>query len=146
MKKVKKAFTLIELLIVVAIIGILATVVILNVAGARAKAAQARAKDDTNTVFKAVQTCIADGGTKNASGYTAGGSICTGSPESQTAATYPTTPPSNWTYSQHSGEIEYMDAAEIAGTGASNAKKAITCDSTGCSQNKTGSFDTSSWY
>jgi len=55
-------FTLIELLIVVAIIGILATVVILNVAGARAKATNAKIKDDLTSVFKASELFRAEGG------------------------------------------------------------------------------------
>ena len=54
-------FTLIELLIVVAIIGILATVVILNVSGAREKAVSVKIKSDLNEVLKAGQLHLASG-------------------------------------------------------------------------------------
>jgi len=62
--KMKRAFTLIEMLIVIAIIGVLAAVLIFAVSGARGKANAARAKADMlqikSTVEKAsdVDGCI----------------------------------------------------------------------------------------
>ena len=47
-------FTLIELLIVVAIIGILATIVIINLTGAKARSNDARRKSDVASIKKAV--------------------------------------------------------------------------------------------
>lgn len=49
----RRGFTLIELLVVISIIAILATVVIINVTGAKAKAQNAKIMSDLNTVGKA---------------------------------------------------------------------------------------------
>lgn len=49
-----KAFTLIEILVVIAIIGILATIVIFNVSNAQAKSRDAKRIEDLNTVGKAL--------------------------------------------------------------------------------------------
>lgn len=55
MIKKTNAFTLIELIVVVAIIGILATVVIMNVVGARARSRDSRRATDILTIKKAVE-------------------------------------------------------------------------------------------
>jgi len=58
----KKAFTLIELLIVIAIIAILATIIIVALSNARPKANRASAVSTINETLKAAQACIIDGG------------------------------------------------------------------------------------
>ncbi len=50
-KKLQKGFTIIELLIVIAIIGILATLVLTNFQGAQAKGRDTVRKNDINSIF-----------------------------------------------------------------------------------------------
>jgi prepilin-type N-terminal cleavage/methylation domain-containing protein len=57
----RRAFTLIELLIVVAIIAILAVIIVLNLLSARDKANYARVKDDLNNLSQAARIAYADG-------------------------------------------------------------------------------------
>lgn len=59
--KTKKAFTLVELLVVVAIIGILAVIIIINILSARQKAIVSRIQADLSTVTSAYASAIADG-------------------------------------------------------------------------------------
>jgi len=60
MKK-RKAFTLIELLIVVAIIAILAVIIVLNLVSAREKANYAKVKDELKTMSDAARIGYTDG-------------------------------------------------------------------------------------
>jgi prepilin-type N-terminal cleavage/methylation domain-containing protein len=53
-KLLARSFTLIEILVVVMIIGLLATVIVLNMAGARAKGRDARRKSDLNLLVNAL--------------------------------------------------------------------------------------------
>ena len=72
----KKAFTLIEILVVVAIIGILATVIIINVSGAKAKAIDTKIKTDIISIGRAYRLAEADGGsTTKKIGYTSYGLV-----------------------------------------------------------------------
>lgn len=56
----KRAFTLVELLVVVAIIGILATVVTLSVGAALAKSRDAKRKADVTTIKKSIDAFYTD--------------------------------------------------------------------------------------
>lgn len=76
MKKLRKGFTLIELLVVVAIIAILATIVLINVAGARAKAINAKVLSELADDRKEAVACFIDSGTVTNPITTAGGPIC----------------------------------------------------------------------
>ena len=62
--KKKKGFTLIEMLIVVAIIGILATIVVFAIVGARGKSAATKSKADAKNLSEGIQLAIAEGCTQ----------------------------------------------------------------------------------
>lgn len=59
----RKAFTLIELMIVCAILGVLATIVVINVLGAKAKSRDAKRMADVETIASAFHLYYADKGT-----------------------------------------------------------------------------------
>jgi len=60
MKHNKKAFTLIELLIVILIIGILATIAIVSYNGATARAKRVAALQMMNDTAQAIEVCLSD--------------------------------------------------------------------------------------
>ena len=66
-------FTLVELLVVVAIIGILATVVVISYSGAQSKARDAKRKSDFSTIGTALEMYRNDSST---GGYPQNGSLC----------------------------------------------------------------------
>lgn len=61
--KLKKGFTLIELLIVIAIIGVLATLLMVNFVGVRQRARDAQRKSDLKQMQSALEMYRADNGT-----------------------------------------------------------------------------------
>src|SRR3989344_5865679 len=68
MKNNKKGFTLIEILIVISVIGILASIVLVNLGGFRSRGRDARRISDLRTIQNALELYYANGGEYPASG------------------------------------------------------------------------------
>lgn len=78
----KKAFTLIELLIVIAIIGVLAGVILVSTSSARQKASDSSMMQSVKSASTAVAACLISGtslGVVSGTAPTEGTAICTGS-------------------------------------------------------------------
>ena len=78
MKKIRNGFTLIELLIVIAIIGILASVVLVNLNSSRIKARYAKIYSEMQAINSAMSHCRLGGGSLlvPTNTVTGGGYIC----------------------------------------------------------------------
>lgn len=131
-----KAFTLVELLIVVIIIGILATLIVMNFNGARTKAIDNSALTSLSEAAKASAACIAAGDavqtpfTGASSAYVAGGAVC--SPATVVDGKWPSLASyTGWTVTANT--TFDATAPVFAATATS---KTISCTMAGCT--KTG--------
>ena len=119
MQKLKKGFTLIELLVVIAIIAILATVVIVNVTGARAKAVRSKVSADMNVAVKIAAACVSFDGTLTATPE-GGDAICETMPADSTEAAaatgaYPADADDfDYTYTVVTTDPQTLDIAVVA--------------------------------
>ncbi len=80
MKTSRRAFTLVELLVVISIIGLLSAVATVSMGSARSKARDAKRLADKNQIIKALNLYYADNGNWPADG---GNWVCFGAPSSE---------------------------------------------------------------
>lgn len=121
----KKAFTLIELMVVIAIIGILATMIVINIVGAQKKARVNSALSNMNEALKVASACVVNEG--KVSTYGAGSLICD---DNTVNAKWPTFP------NGYVATITVSSAGVITAVGLTSSSADSTtyaCTTTSCS-------------
>jgi general secretion pathway protein G len=140
--KIKKGFTLVELLVVVGIIGILATLLMANFIGVRQRARDAQRKSDIRQIQSALELYRSDIGSYPASVPACGSALTGGTPVNTYMQRVPCDPSGSSYY--NSGSYRYTSSGGT--TYSIGGCLENTADTQGTSTSPGGTGCTTNWY